>query len=110
VCLEALLKVGGDPYITLRGDGKASKKIDILHPLAPERCCIPTYRGGKKMACHQKLWVSERTEKDSPPSFVKTSGNPPKPWRRRRLRGTPLALETPERRVVEPIGIEPTTS
>jgi hypothetical protein len=84
VCLEALLKVGGDAYITLRWDGKALEKIDIFHdsppsprlrgtPFTLERCCIPTYRGGK-------------------------NGLPPE------------ALVVPERRVVEPIGIEPTTS
>jgi hypothetical protein len=28
---EALLKVGGDAYITLGGNGKALEKIDILH-------------------------------------------------------------------------------
>jgi hypothetical protein len=47
VRLEALLKVAGNAYVTLRGDGKALKKINILHPVTPERCCIPTYRGGK---------------------------------------------------------------
>ena len=79
MCLEALLKVGGDPYITLRGDGKALEKIDILHPFAPERCCIPTYRGGK-MACHPKLWRFQSDhKKDSPPAP--------------RLRGTPFALK-----------------
>jgi hypothetical protein len=31
VCLEALLKVRGDAYITLRGDGKALEKIDVFH-------------------------------------------------------------------------------
>jgi hypothetical protein len=35
VCLEALLKVGGDAYITLLGDGKALEKIDIFHDCPP---------------------------------------------------------------------------
>jgi hypothetical protein len=70
VCLEALLKVRGDAYITLRGDGKALEKIDVFHdctlaysgerrlrrPDAPERCFMPTYRGTEKMPCHPKLW------------------------------------------------------
>jgi hypothetical protein len=33
VCLKALLKVGGESYITLRGEGKALEKIDVFHPL-----------------------------------------------------------------------------
>ena len=35
VCPEALLKVGGDAYITLGRDGTALKKIDILHNYPP---------------------------------------------------------------------------
>ena len=84
VCLEAFLKVGGDAYITLSWDGKASEKIDIFHD-SPLRLLRRTGRFG----CEGR-----------------TPRLPPSP----RLRGTPFALETPERRVVEPIGIEPTTS
>ena len=36
MCPEALLKVGGEAYITLGGDRKALEKIDILHPFALE--------------------------------------------------------------------------
>jgi hypothetical protein len=55
VCLEALIKVGGDAYITLRGDRKTLEKIDILHPFAPKKCSMTTYCGSEKMACHAKL-------------------------------------------------------
>jgi hypothetical protein len=36
VCPEALLKVGGDAYVSLRGNSKALEQIDIFHdcPLA----------------------------------------------------------------------------
>jgi hypothetical protein len=47
VCFKAFLKIGGDAYIALCCGGKALEKIDILHPFAPERCCILKYRGGK---------------------------------------------------------------
>ena len=62
---EALLKVGGDAYITLGRDGTALEKIDILHncppsprlrgtPFAFGGCRIPTYRGGK-------CWLATRS-------------------------------------------------
>jgi hypothetical protein len=35
VCPEALLKVGGNAYITLVGNRKALEKIDILHDCPP---------------------------------------------------------------------------
>jgi hypothetical protein len=35
MCPEAVLKVGGEAYITLGGDGKALEKIDILHDRPP---------------------------------------------------------------------------
>jgi hypothetical protein len=63
VCLEALLKVGGDAYITLRGDRKTLEKIDILHPFAPEKCSMTTYCGCEKMACHPKLWGFQSDQK-----------------------------------------------
>ena len=65
MCLEALLEVGGDAYITLGGDGKALEKIDILHdrppslklrgtPFTPKRRYIRQVVA-KKVACHPKL-------------------------------------------------------
>ena len=58
MCPEALLKVGGNAYITLGGNRKALEKIDTLHdcppkpwrrgtPFALKWCCIPTSSGGK---------------------------------------------------------------
>ena len=35
MCLETLLKVGGNTYITLIGDRKALEQIDILHDCPP---------------------------------------------------------------------------
>ena len=77
--LEARLKVGSDAYITLRGDGKALEKIDILHDVPLRQGfgghpSLSNLQSEDRMACH------------------------------------PEALVFPERRVVEPIGIEPTTS
>jgi len=46
VCLETLLKVGGNTYITLIGDRKALEQIDILHQI---------FHCSKGMARHPKL-------------------------------------------------------
>ena len=62
MCLKALLKVRGDAYITLGGNGKALEKINVFHRFALENCCIPTYRGEKKVACHPKLWGPSRAK------------------------------------------------
>ena len=35
MCLEALIEIGGNAYITLIGDGKALEKIDTLHDCPP---------------------------------------------------------------------------
>jgi hypothetical protein len=67
VCLEALVKIGGDAYITLIGDRKAFEKIDILHdcppsprlrgsPFALDTPSIQTDYRERKVACHPKLW------------------------------------------------------
>ena len=94
MCLEALLEVGGEAYIMLGGDGKALEKIDILHdrppslklrgtPFTPKRRYIRQVVA-KKVACHPKLSQSEG----------KVACHP----------------KLQERRVVEPMGVEPTTS
>jgi hypothetical protein len=43
VCLKALVKIGGDAYITLDGDGKAFEKIYIfmIGPPCPLRLRRP---------------------------------------------------------------------
>jgi hypothetical protein len=58
VHLEALVKIGSDTYITLPRDGKTLEQIYILHPFALKRCSVLPDRGGKKVACHPKLWAS----------------------------------------------------
>ena len=71
VSTEAQLEIGGDAYITLVRDGKAPEKIDIHHgsspsprlrgtPLALGWWAVQTFCGGKKVACHPKLWIPER--------------------------------------------------
>ena len=91
MCLEALLKIAGDAYITLGRNGKALEKIDILHAsspyanspslklrgisseaLAKEEASGDTLRSGNVfrpdilwrviMACHPKLWSCSRAK------------------------------------------------
>jgi hypothetical protein len=67
MCLEALLEVGGDAYITLGGDGKALEKIDILHDRPPSlklrRTPFALQRRRQlvteKVACHLERRVVE---------------------------------------------------
>jgi hypothetical protein len=63
MCPEAVLKVGGEAYITLCGNGNALKKIDILHDRPPSpklrRTPFALQRRRQlvteKVACHPKL-------------------------------------------------------
>ena len=79
---EALLKVGGDAYLTLGRDGTALKKIGILHNCPPfAKASGDTLRSPKVFILWWKILL-----------VIRSSG------------------EIQERRMVEPIGIEPTTS
>jgi hypothetical protein len=73
VCPEALLKVGGNAYITLGGNRKALEKIDILHDCPPfakasgdtlrsRKVLHPDISWWKEMACHPKLWSLSRAK------------------------------------------------
>jgi hypothetical protein len=72
MCVEALLKVGGNAHITLSGDGKALEKIDILHDCPPfakasgdtlrSRKVHPDISWWKEMACPPKLWSLSRAK------------------------------------------------
>jgi hypothetical protein len=67
MCPEAVLKVGGEAYITLCGNGNALKKIDILHDRPPSpklrRTPFALQRRRQlvteKVACHLERRVVE---------------------------------------------------
>ena len=81
MCPEAVLKVGGEAYITLCGNGNALKKIDILHDRPPSpkasedtlrSAKTSTNRNGKSGLPPEALL--ERRESGLPPEAPRAKG------------------------------------